>query len=714
MDTLPADALVKQLRQRLNADKPDHSNFTGTTVNISQLSAQQLGSLWPSIRRAQRDYQNPAAQTLATSIVQQATQLELRPALDALTLADALRTCINWQEAVEQLTYATDHSNPAVASELRTLLKEPSALWAANYHQAYVLTQWLGPDTQASLQHWVQEHYADAPYTRLEFEALAQLEPQSRMALAGSEYWTGHHHLSADPATVLADDAAYVEFSQQVLSMAAQRLEDIHNGATPYVADRAFALQDTPVIARAARVALMRDAPWLPALMAILLPKACVAPTQAKTAPSQSLAIALGHSIEQVPTPESVQALRSALSVVRHASIQKKLARNLKPAERALAQRPEIALRLAPSSAPGKAQHSLLASCLESGLWQPFDLSWNDWRQQLADSALGAPFARSLVWIAEQENGQRSSFMLEALAEPLQGIDAWGQVVALDDIRKVCLWHPLQADEGERQAWQTLITGRRLKQPLRQVFREYYLAPPQERQSQACQAFAGHSLSMRPLIGLARREGWKVDSDSGLSRSLGDTRVTFGVDTRLYPGLQGHCTSGAVSFDRRLDKHWRSMPLEDVPPQVFSEACRAIDLLVSVSSFAIEELAQTPAGTAITQINPVDREQRLNLLAELNLNQMTLMRRQVLSGAFATLIEEGRVTMEARQVAVGDYAVHLVTGRVTRNGAPVDLTLAAQSGKLAALPWLPYDEVLLERIANTVCTLLHRQTQGDK
>lgn len=704
MDALPTPSLVEHLLQRLSADSPDHPAFVGAPIDISPLTPEQLGSLWPAIRHALRDYANPAAQQMATSILQQVTQLELSPALDQSTLLEALRTCLNWQDAVEQLAHFTGQPSTALASELRRILDEPSVRWATNYHQAYVLAHWVDEEAQAALRRCVEEHYAAAPYARQEFELLGQLEPQSRQALAGSEYWTGHHHLCTDPARVLMGDAAYVEFSQQILNLAARRLEDIHSGHTPYVADGAFTTDDTPVIARAARVALLRDAPWLPPLMNTLLTKACVAPTQAKTAPSQSLAIALGHCIEQVPTPESVQALRSALSLVRHASVQKKLTRNLKPAERGLAQRPEIALRLAPTSTPGKAQHALLASCLESGLWQPFELPFADWRTQLADSAVGAPFARSLVWIAHQDRGPGQSFVLDADAH---AVDAWGQPVTLDAGCRISLWHPLSAGEAERHAWQSLIIGRRLKQPLRQVFREYYLPPSTERERHTSQIFAGHSLSIRPLIGLARREGWKIDRDSGLSRNLGDIRVTFEVGAELYPGLQGHCLSGAARFDRRSEKHWQPMLLKEVPPQVFSEACRAIDLLVSVSSFAIEELAQTAAGEPISPMPPGKREQRLDLLAGHNLNQMTLMRRHVLSTAFATLIEEGTLTMDERHVRVDDYAVHLVTGRVTRDGAPADVALTAQSGKLAALPWLPYDEVLLERIANTVCALLN-------
>jgi hypothetical protein len=62
---------------------------------------------------------------------------------------------------------------------------------------------------------------------------------------------------------------------------------------------------------------------------------------------------------------------------------------------------------------------------------------------------------------------------------------------------------------------------------------------------------------------------------------------------------------------------------------------------------------------------------------------------------------------DARHVHVGPYAVHLSTGRVTRNGEPVDVELPAPYAE-PPMPWLPYDERFLERIAHTVVLLAYR------
>ena len=225
----------------------------------------------------------------------------------------------------------------------------------------------------------------------------------------------------------------------------------------------------------------------------------------------------------------------------------------------------------------------------------------------------------------------------------------------------------------ERAAWQALVTQRRLRQPLRQVYREIY-APPGDGSA----PFAGYQLSVRTLLGLARREGWRLDYDEGLSRQFGAWRVSLRIEGRVYPGAEGTCKSSGL------------VPAQIMPmaPVAYSEACRAVDLLVSASAFAL--VGEEP---------DVQREQRLFYLANLAPGPMVGMRRAVLEQVFADQIEDGRMALEARHLMVGRHAIHLTTGRVTMDGAEVVIEVVAKGNKLGAVPWLPYDEALLEKIA---------------
>jgi hypothetical protein len=81
----------------------------------------------------------------------------------------------------------------------------------------------------------------------------------------------------------------YAAFARQALDAAAARGAAVQSGELPYAADKAFTTDEVNVLGRATRVALLRDEPWLPELLGRLLPAIAVAPTAAKTLPSQAL-----------------------------------------------------------------------------------------------------------------------------------------------------------------------------------------------------------------------------------------------------------------------------------------------------------------------------------------------------------------------------------------------------------------------------------------
>nr|BFE78466.1 hypothetical protein GCM10020093_010670 [Planobispora longispora] len=99
-------------------------------------------------------------------------------------------------------------------------------------------------------------------------------------------------------------------------------------------------------IGRAVRLALFRDEAWLPGPLDRLVRGVAVAPTSAKTLPSQGVLFEVAHAAESHPTPEAVSALRTARRITRHAGVTKQLDRMLKRIEPVLADRLEVAFRL--------------------------------------------------------------------------------------------------------------------------------------------------------------------------------------------------------------------------------------------------------------------------------------------------------------------------------------------------------------------------------
>ncbi|WP_254640456.1 MULTISPECIES: hypothetical protein [Burkholderia] len=148
---------------------------------------------------------------------------------------------------------------------------------------------------------------------------------------------------------------------------------------------------------------------------------------------------------------------------------------------------------------------------------------------------------------------------------------------------------------------------------------------------------------------------------------------------------------------------------------MFSEVARAVDLLVSVSAFALDDDATRAAAAAVLSVDPIrqreieaERWQRLNRLSDLPLGVMARHRKHVLSLVFADAIAQGRMTIDERHVRVGTWSVHCATGRVTRDGEPVEPATEPppSPSPLRAVPWLPYDEALLQRIVDVVAGLL--------
>ncbi|GAU07018.1 DUF4132 domain-containing protein [Burkholderia stabilis] len=719
-------ALAALLVARLTGTA-DHPRFTGTPIDLSTLDAHTLGTVWPALRRTEREiiqrdfaYDAPRAEFVRW-LHGQIDALGLVPLVDADTALELFRDIPPgaWQRALQELPCLDALPSPALQAELARIAGEPEegGLRAASAYGAYALDWFAGRRDFSARRDAYAQALADSPFRVRELDVLPALGPAALLALAATHdgyfapkrLWIDF----SDPAVTLAEDAAYVEFARDALTEAVRQVAALHAGTVPYQADRAFTTDDAQVVARAARVAAYRDEAWLRPLIGPLLTGVCVAPTAAKTAPSQSLAIALGHAVETIPTPESVRALRDALAAVRHAGVQKKLARNLKPAERALGERPHTALRMTLDAKPDNKQLAMLAACMEAGFWQPITLGHAEWRERLVDAPAGAAFSTRMIWQARGHDGTTLSFMPDVAKGKVVLRDAAGHACDIADDSDIRLWHPLLADADERLAWQRAIVGRALRQPIRQAFREYYVPEESDAAASDSAMFEGHVLSSRPLLGVARREGWSIRAyDGGLVREFGDVRATFVVDARLYPGSESHGTSRRLHVERRHERRWVPLPIGEIDRVVFSEVARAVDLLVSVSAFALDDDA-TRAATAALTVDPVrqrdidaERWQRLNRLSDLPLGVMARHRKHVLSLVFADAIAQGRMAIDERHVRVGAWSVHCATGRVTRDGEPVEPATEPPPSPLRAVPWLPYDEALLQRIVDVVAGLL--------
>ena len=405
------------------------------------------------------------------------------------------------------------------------------------------------------------------PIARDELEVLSRLgaPAQALVAEVGGEPSYQSPPRLPEAWQRLAAMPEYASFARRALETAHARVADIQSGKRPYVADKAFERDEVEVLGRAARVALLHDEPWLLELLRPLLLGVSVAPTAARTLPSQALLHEMARAVEDFPTPEALATLRAARGVVRHKGVAKQLDRMLKRIERALADRPGVAFRLPdlgfgpdgvrtvtvggcravitlsddvdlvwrradgrPSKtvpAAVRRDHAdelkalrdlvkqarghltTIARALEAGYTAESAQPYRRWREALAANSLGWNLARRLIWEIQATDGRWRAVI------PGDGgafHDVTGAPVAISEPdAHIRLWHPLRAQVEEIRAWRELLTERQVRQPFKQAFREIYLLTPAEAETETySNRFAAHIVHYRQLYALVRARGW--------------------------------------------------------------------------------------------------------------------------------------------------------------------------------------------------------------
>ncbi|MEV1247860.1 DUF4132 domain-containing protein [Nonomuraea sp. NPDC049750] len=209
------------------------------------------------------------------------------------------------------------------------------------------------------------------------------------------------------------------------------------------------------------------------------------------------------------------------------------------------------------------------------------DRTWSheDWARHYLNHPITGVVARGLIWEAD------GTAFLPGDAPP--GAE-------------IRLWHPARAALAEVAAWRETVTGRRLRQPYKQAFREVYLLTPAEESTGVYSPrFAAHIVDHARLYALLKERGWQTlwlrafhgEQEAVAKKELaeGAWRVRFRYETAAVADHEVTlAATDQVRFDRREGRAWRETPLALVPPLVFSEAMRDVDLFIAVTSIAAE------------------------------------------------------------------------------------------------------------------------------
>ncbi|WP_077796595.1 DUF4132 domain-containing protein [Streptomyces sp. JHA26] len=637
---------------------------------------------------------------------------------------------------------------PDVSEPARALV----GLWQdkASVRQPYALlavAALAGDETSAAAVEWLSRDVG--PIVADETAVIARLAPAEQAAL--SEMGRENRFVPPPAHTwhASAETPAYVAFTRRALEAAADRTDAIRAGEIPYRADKAFTDREVTTLGQALRVALLRDEPWLPELFDRLLPGIALAPTAAKTLPSQALLYEVVRAAQDFPTPELATAIRTVRGTVRHAGVPRQLDKMLKKVDAALAERTDVALRLPRTDfdddgvlrrpagdheavvtvtdtatltwekdgrplrtvpAPVRRDHAALVKelrdlvkrinaqlatllrALEGGFTTDAVHPYGWWRTELAGHPLARTLVGRLIWEIEVAPGEWRAVLPETDRAALPD--------APDDA-SVRLWHPLRSAPDAVGAWRDLLTERRIRQPFKQAFREIYrLTPAEERTGAYSNRFAGHLVHYRRMFALFRARGWRSrllgpwDAGDGdeAERTLaaGEWRIRFRHTWSDQAGENELATTDQVRFNRRQEDTWHETPLADVPPLVFSEAMRDVDLFVGVTSIATDP-DWTDGG---------DRRAYWERAAFGELPETALARRDALERLLPRLKIADRCTLDGRFLRVrGDlrtYKIHLFSANVLMEPDDSYLCVVAARRPADRTVFLPFDD---ERLA---------------
>lgn len=198
---------------------------------------------------------------------------------------------------------------------------------------------------------------------------------------------------------------------------------------------------------------------------------------------------------------------------------------------------------------------------------------------------------------------------------------------------------------GKWHAWQKDCFAREIIQPFKQVFRELYVLTGAEKSSEHfTRRYSGQQVHPRQALALLGGRGWVSRPEEGVSKTYHREGLTAWVgflEGFYTPAEVEGLTVENVSFSKR--DQWEPMKLKDVPPRVFSEVMRDVDLMVSVAHRG--EVDPEASASTIELRTAIARE----TLALLKIKNVKF------DGRYALI--KGHY---------GDYSVHLGSGIVHR------------------------------------------------
>jgi hypothetical protein len=303
--------------------------------------------------------------------------------------------------------------------------------------------------------------------------------------------------------------------------------------------------------------------------------------------------------------------------------------------------------------------------------------------EQLATHPVLWPMLKDLVLMGDRageqgkQTDQPAMGYLQADGKSWAALD--GQVTAIKGDR-LRLAHPYDLLQTRAWgSWQQDCFDRARSQVFKQLFRELYVPTAAELKEKISKRYEGHQVNPRQAMALLGQRGWVTLPDGEARRTFHGEGLVVSLELIRGYGtpleMEGLTLRGVRFYAR---DSWEPLVIKEVPPRLFSEVMRDLDLVVSVAHVG----GFDPEASASTV------EMRSTIVRE-TLRLLRLSNVQIQS---AHCLITGDL---------GTYSVHLGSGVVHRQpgGSLCILPVSAQQRGRLFLPFVDDDPKTAEIVA---------------
>jgi hypothetical protein len=221
-------------------------------------------------------------------------------------------------------------------------------------------------------------------------------------------------------------------------------------------------------------------------------------------------------------------------------------------------------------------------------------IKWGYFQTMLFSHSLLSYLYEPIIWRFEKEGTIQTGIYLNG-----RWTKEKGETFIPDEACTVSLWHPVGESIATIQAWRNFLQTQQIQQPFKQAFREVYLLTEAEVNTHVySNRMAAHVLKQHQFNSLAKGRGWKYSLvgcyDDGRDNEAASLDLPeYGLRAEFWvneinadhayndAGIWNYVATDQVRF---VKKDNQPCNLVEVPPIIFSEVMRDVDLFVGVAS----------------------------------------------------------------------------------------------------------------------------------